>query len=153
MRGEDRQRAALHEAGHALIAHCLGRIVHELSLDPPALRYGWKTRPPTGRPKTPAQIANLEGELMIALAGIAAERCTKLASPKGSLLAAADDLARASELGLRLSGPARAEATVGHFLSVVERMLDKRQEALHRVAAALTASGRLDGPALSAAIG
>lgn len=133
-------RAAIHEVGHAAIAVLVGRTVCSVRLRPRPETVVAPRALPRGRPKTDADRALLESEVMVTVAGIAAERVFGLARDAAGAL---DDLSRAADLAVRLSGPARAEATVGHFLSVVERMLQGRRTQLAAAARALQASGHL----------
>jgi ATP-dependent Zn protease len=134
-------RAAVHELGHAQLAVLLGRAIRSVRLVPsPATEL--VPRPlPRGRPKTDADRAALEAEVMLALAGLAAERVVGVATDVGGSL---DDLGQATSLAHRLVGPARAEATLHHFLSVVERMLTARKGRIQAAVAPLIARGVLD---------
>lgn len=145
-------RAAIHEAGHAMLAVLLGRTVIRASVRPKAeTQLRAASGLPKGKPKTDAQRARLEGELMLAMAGLAAERALKL-DDRRSLLAAGADLHRATDLGLQLVGRARAEATLLHFLSVAERMLQRRQDLLLQLARNLEEKGTLEGEEIHARI-
>ena len=138
------RRASVHEAGHALVGRLLGRRVTRVQIDPRPETKMKRTRPiPVGKPKSPSQRAYLEGEIMIALGGLAAER-TLLYADGESLRAAHEDLNKASSLALQLAGRARAEPTVFHFLSVTERMLRARLEVLRNTAQALAEARSLD---------
>lgn len=146
------RRASIHEAGHALIARLLGLRVLAIRIRPrPETQVERRRRLPQGKPRSPAERALLEGELMVALGGLAAER-TLSVSDGQSLQAAHEDLAKASELALRLSGRSRAEPTIAHFLSVTERMLRARVEILERTAEELAEEGSLDEQRLQALI-
>ncbi|MEL6188648.1 MAG: hypothetical protein AAFU79_28850 [Myxococcota bacterium] len=138
-------REALHEAGHAVLAVLLGRKVERVSVRPrPQTRIVAAPKLPRGRPRTDAQRARLESEIMLAVAGLAAERALDL-DDRRSLLAAGADLHRATDLALQLAGRARAEPTLLHFLSVAQRMLRSRQDVLLDLAQALEEAGELDG--------
>lgn len=61
---------AYHEAGHAVVALFLGRPVHEVTIEPNSLRLG-QCRLNKGNFKPSKDV--LEGEILILLAGVAAE--------------------------------------------------------------------------------
>jgi hypothetical protein len=141
-------REAIHEAGHAVIASALGRELVALRLRPrPALEARLRAPLPRGRPRSDRDRALLEGEMMVVLSGLAAERVLRVAT-EASLSASVEDLSRATELAIRIEGRARAEAAVAHFSAVVERMLEKRAGLLRQLARALDEAGALEGEAL-----
>ena len=150
MNATDRERAAIHEAGHALIAVLLGREVVSVQLEPaPRTLLKRKHAVPKGRPKTASHRAQLEGELMLALAGIAAERVMAV-EERTSVARALDDLQQATALALQIAGPARAEATVAHGLATVERMLRHRSSLVADASSALLERGALDASDVAA---
>lgn len=140
---------AVHEAGHALVARLMGRkaVTAQVVPTPEVKMQGVEL--PRGAPKTDAERAAMEGALMIAVAGLCAERVLAVADP-ASTTRALDDLGRATDLAVRLKGRERAERVVHHFVSVVERMLRARTDTLRTVAEALDAEGALDAAALEA---
>ncbi|MEM7674928.1 MAG: hypothetical protein AAF449_02885 [Myxococcota bacterium] len=140
----NRERVAIHEVGHALIAVLLGRAVTRVQLEPePHTSLKRKRILPKGRPKTASERAVLEGELMLAVAGIAAERVMQV-EDRQSVVGALDDLQKASRLALQIAGAARAEATVAHCLATTERMLRRRSETLGNAVVALMERGALN---------
>lgn len=131
-----------------MIARLLGRRLLGVQIVPrPETRIEPSAHVPAGAPRTDAERAALEGELMIAVGGLAAERVLGLLTDS-ALAGAMNDLGRAAELGLRLSGPARARQTVAHFLSVTEKMLRERAEVVRVAAHRLADVKRLDQPEL-----
>jgi len=140
-----RWREAVHEAGHAMMAVLLGRAIDYVSLAPrPETRLSSPTRLPKSRPEDSSERAHLEGEAMLALAGLTAERVLGVAA-EDSLAMAAEDLAVASRVAVLTVGRARAEKAVAHHLAVVERMLERRKDTALKLARALVEAGRL-GP-------
>ncbi|MEM1023377.1 MAG: hypothetical protein AAF627_21705 [Myxococcota bacterium] len=138
------ERVAIHEAGHALLAVLLGRGVRTVRIRPrPETQTTKKLELPRGLPKTEADQALMEGEIMLLVAGLCAERALGVEA-QDSMSGALDDMSRASELALRVAGRSRAETTMAHFLSKVERMLKQRAEVLAETAAALARTGQLD---------
>ncbi len=138
------ERVAVHEIGHALMAVLLGRGVRRVRLRPrPETETEKKVALPRGRPKTGADKALMEGEIMLLIAGVCAERVLGL-EERSSLTGALDDLARATDLIVRVAGRARAENVLTHHLSKVERMLAQRNEVLTTAAAELARTGHLD---------
>lgn len=104
---------AYHEAGHAVIALSLGRIVKEVSILPGGKRLGYcEMQKGTGRKLKDT----LETDVLILLAGLAAE--AKI-SGQYALGGASQDLQMAERLVLMRAGNARQ---AGRLL---ERMLDK----------------------------
>ena len=137
------KRTAIHEVGHAVIAVLLGRQVVRVQLGPhPSTNLKRKRILPKGRPKTPADRAHLEGELMLVVAGIAAERAMAMAN-RTSIAGALDDLRKATDLAVQLAGPARAEATLANILATTERMLQRRTDTIRAAADVLMQQGVL----------
>ncbi len=145
------ERVAIHEIGHALVAVLLGRHVVRIQLAPAPHTELRKRLLPQGRPKTASDRAVLEGELMLVLAGIAAERAMGV-NDRSSLPGALDDLRKATDLALQIAGPARAEATVAHALSTAERMVRNRGSIVAKAVEALVEQGALDGEQIKAII-
>ncbi|MEO0815566.1 MAG: hypothetical protein AAFY60_22090, partial [Myxococcota bacterium] len=116
-----RFKEAAHEAGHGVLAVLLGRPLVHLSLEPePETRLQTPTRLPKRKPSESSEIAHLEGEAMLALAGLVAERVMGLADA-ASLAASRSDLEVATRIATLTVGGARADKAIAHHLAVVER--------------------------------
>ncbi|MEO1480912.1 MAG: hypothetical protein AAFU77_02320 [Myxococcota bacterium] len=148
MRSGRRWREAVHEAGHAVMAVLLGRPLVHARLDPqPETRLSDPVRLPKGRPDSSAERAHLEGEAMLALAGITAERVLGVTA-EDSLGAARGDIEIATRVAALTAGASRTEKAVAHHLAVVERMLAKRKDTVQILAEALFDAGELTGSAI-----
>jgi hypothetical protein len=134
---------AYHEAGHAVVALCLGRPVHRVSVLPNHLRLG-QCEFGKGRFK-PSEDA-LEREILISLAGLAAE-----ARHTGTyeLDAANHDLRYVRRLVLERKSERAAPRYEERCLSKVEAMLadDATWRAVELIAAELLAHGVISGRA------
>ncbi len=134
---------AYHEAGHAVVALALGRPVHKVSILPTRDRLGWcEYRKGVFRPTEDW----LEREVLIALAGMAAE-----ARHTGTYAReeASRDLKFARSLLVSRAGDRRADRLERRFLAKVEAMLgdDELWAAVEAIAAALLVSGEISGRA------
>ena len=134
---------AYHEAGHAVIALCLDRPVHRVSVLPNRERLG-QCEFGKGRFK-PSEDA-LEREILIALAGLAAE-----ARHTGTYqMEEADrDLRYVRRLALERKSARAAPRYEERMLSKVEAMLadDATWRAVERIAAELLKHGVISGRA------
>jgi ATP-dependent Zn protease len=114
----DKILTSYHEAGHAVMALVMGRSVQKVSIIPSQNRLGACTLQ-KGRAK---QIQDkLEAEMMILLAGMAAEGRK---SGRYNVQGASQDLQGVEKLALTRSGNARQAQKLIH------RMLDKTQHLL-----------------------
>ena len=142
----DRDRdpaTAYHEAGHAVVALALGRPVHKVSILPSRDKLGWcEYKKGVFRPSDDW----LEREVLIALAGMAAE-----ARHTGTYAReeAGRDLKFARSLLVSRAGDRRADRLERRLLAKVEALLgdDETWAAVEAVAAALLASGEISGRA------
>ena len=114
----DKILTSYHEAGHAVMALVMGRSVQKVSIIPSQNRLGACTLQ-KGRAK---QVQDrLEAEMMILLAGMAAEGRK---SGRYNVQGASQDLQGVEKLALSRSGNARQAQKLIH------RMLDKTQHLL-----------------------
>ncbi|MEM6731933.1 MAG: hypothetical protein AAF658_10275 [Myxococcota bacterium] len=138
-------REAVHEAGHAVMAVLLGRPIVHVQIEPqPETKMRSPTVLPKRRVEDSAERAHLEGEAMLALAGLSAERVLGVASQE-SLVASRADLEIATRVARLTVGGARADKAVAHHISVVERMLERRRELVVNLAKTLLEKQRLSG--------
>ena len=115
---DKKQLTAYHEAGHAVMALLMGRSVQKVSIIPSQNRLGACTLQ-KGRSK---QVQDkLEAEMMILLAGMAAEGRV---SGQYNINGASQDLRGVEKLALSRSGNAKQASKLIH------RMLDKTQHLL-----------------------
>ncbi len=151
-REDQRWREAVHEAGHAVMAVLLGRKLTHVRLEPvPETKLTEPTVLPKKRPESSADRAHLEGEAMLALAGVSAERVLGVSGAE-SLAASRADLEVASAVAVLTVGRARADKAVAHHLAVVERMLVRRKEVLKALAEVLADATELSGDEVSAIV-
>lgn len=134
---------AYHEAGHAVVALALDRPVHKVSILPSRDKLGWcEYKKGVIRPSEDW----LEREVLIALAGMAAE-----ARHTGTYAReeAGRDLKFARSLLVSRAGDRRADRLERRLLSKVEAMLgdDELWAAVEAVAAALLENGEISGRA------
>lgn len=132
---------AYHEAGHAVIALVLGRPVQAVSVLPTRDRLGvCQFRNPVFRPSEDW----LEREILIALAGLAAE--AKHTGTYG-YEEAARDLVYARKLIVQRAGERRAERLEKRLLSKVEHLLDQEAtwRAVELIVVELLAQGEISG--------
>jgi ATP-dependent Zn protease len=134
---------AYHEAGHAVAALVLGRPVHKVSVLPNRDRLGWcEFRKGVFRPSEDW----LERELLIALAGMAAE-----ARHTGEYDhdAAGRDLRYVRGLALRRASERSVERLERRMLAKIEHLLadDGVWRAVELIAAELRKSGVISGRA------
>lgn len=148
-------RIAIHEAGHAVMAYLCRRRVGAVSAVPHGevlgqLEYGGFTRFPMSWLDDARARRKLENEIMIALAGLAAEYVQPgIVDHAG----AAADLARALEIAMpATSGPEEATAFINWlFVRARNRLRDKAcHRATRALAVALTRHGSLTGPEVRA---
>jgi len=134
---------AYHEAGHAVVALCLGRPVHRVSVLPNRDRLG-QCEFGKGRFK-PTEDA-LERECLIALAGLAAEARH---TGKYQLEGANQDLRYVRRLVLERKSERAAPRYEERLLSKVEAMLgdDETWRAVELIAAELLKHGVISGRA------
>jgi ATP-dependent Zn protease len=136
--------AAYHEAGHAVVALALGRAVHGVSILPDRENAGLcEFRKPVFRPSEDW----LEREILIALAGLAAEaRFTGAYAWDG----AARDVQYAHSLAVQRAGERRAERLERRLLSKVEHLLARPEHwrAVELIAAELMRRGEISGRAV-----
>lgn len=134
---------AYHEAGHAVVALALGRIVHRVSILPNRDRLGQCEFRKGTRKKSHDE---LETEILIALAGMAAE-----AKHTGSYdrAAAGRDLRHAHTLLLQRGSERSKERHESRMLSKVESLLndDSHWSAVTSIAAELLKHGIISGRA------
>ena len=137
------EATAYHEAGHAVVALALGRPVHKVSVLPNRDRLGWcEFRKGVFRPSEDW----VERELLIALAGMAAE-----ARHTGTYdrAAAGRDLRYARGLVLQRATERSAERLERRMLAKVENLLDDEGHwrAVELIAAELLKVGAISGRA------
>jgi ATP-dependent Zn protease len=134
---------AYHEAGHAVVALAVGRPVHRVSVLPKQDLLGQcQFRKGVVRPSDDW----VEQELLIALAGLAAEaRHTGTHCPDG----AARDLRYARKLAAQRAGDRGAERLERRMLAKVENLLadDGLWKAVELIAAELVKCGSISGRA------
>jgi ATP-dependent Zn protease len=121
---------AYHEAGHAAVAMALGRPVRKISILPNRDRLGWcEFHKGVQRPSEDS----LEREMLIALAGMAAE-----ARHTGtySRAEAGRDLSYARKLAIERAGERKAERLESRMLAKVENLLG--DETIWQVVVALS---------------
>lgn len=112
---------AYHEAGHAVIAIIVGRTVNKVSIVPGGKRLG-VCKMNKGRTKV-SQDA-LEAELLILLAGMAAEGRR---SGRYNIQGASQDIRDAEKLALMRAGNAnQAEKILRRALDKVQNLLDQK---------------------------
>lgn len=135
---------AFHEAGHAVVALCLGRPVHRVSVLPNQLRLG---QCEFGKGRFKASEDVLECEILIALAGFAAE-----ARHTGTYHreAANQDLRHVRRLVLERKSERAAPRYEERMLAKVEAMLldDSTWRAIELIAAELLKHGVISGRAV-----
>jgi ATP-dependent Zn protease len=136
------EATAYHEAGHAVAALALDRPVMKVSIQPDRERMGICF---FGKAVFRPSQDWLEREVLIALAGMAAEARH---TGEYDLEAAGRDLRYARELSLQRAGNERqAERLERRLLSKVEHLLEQEMhwEAVTRIAAALLAQREISG--------
>ena len=112
---------AHHEAGHAVIAIAVGRSVNKVSIIAKNTKLG-VCKMKKGRAKASQDV--LEGELLILLAGMAAE---SRISGRYNLQGAAQDLRDAERLAMMRAGNERqAGKTIKRALDKVQNMLSQK---------------------------
>lgn len=138
------ERTAYHEAGHAVVALALGRQVRWVSIVPERTLAGiCEFQKAVIRPTEDW----VERELMIALAGLAAQAGHEGDYDWGG---AEHDLRYARSLALKRAGTERAgERLTKRVLSKTENLLgrDGHWEAVEQIAAALMREGEISGRA------
>jgi Cdc6-like AAA superfamily ATPase len=98
MSREERLRAAIHEAGHAIVSRVLGRVmIVDLSLHDEGGEAQFAQLP-----NGSATLPEIEAVLAVLLAGRAAEEIELGAASIGSCLGPSSDLARATEIARRI---------------------------------------------------
>jgi plasmid stabilization system protein ParE len=134
---------AYHEAGHAVIALCLDRPVHRVSILPNRERLGHCE---FGKGRFKPSEDSLEREILIALAGMAAE-----ARHTGTyqMNEADRDLRYVRRLALERKGPRAAPRYEERMLAKVEAMLadDATWHAVELIVAELMKHGVISGRA------
>lgn len=134
---------AFHEAGHAVVALALGRVIHKVSVLPNRermgeVRFGKGTAKPTDD--------WVEREILISLGGMAAE-----ARHTGTYATdeAAQDLRFVRRLALERKSDRQVERYEQRMLDKVEYMLadDGHWNAVERIAAELMKHGTISGRA------
>jgi ATP-dependent Zn protease len=136
------EATAFHEAGHAVAALALDRPVRKVSIEPDRDRMGICF---FGKAVFRPSQDWLEREVLIALAGMAAEARHTGAYDRA---AASRDLRYARELALQRAGNERqAERLERRLLSKVEHLLEQEMnwQAVTRIAAALLEQGEISG--------
>ena len=134
---------AYHEAGHAVIALILGRPVQLVTVLPDKQRLG---RCEFGKGKTKPTDDWLEREILIALAGVAAEaRHTGQYCWEG----AQQDLRGVQQLAAMRAGDRKWERLSRRLLSKVEHLLEQpgHWQAVELIAAELIRCGEISGRA------
>ena len=148
-------RIAIHEAGHAVMAYLCGRRIGAASALPRRgslghLEYGGLTSYPVGWLEDARTRRKLEDEIMIALAGLAAEYVQPGVIDHAG---AAADLARALEIALPAAGnPEEATAFINWlFVRARSKLADRRsRQAITDLATALERRGSLTGTEIRA---
>ena len=137
------ESTAYHEAGHAVVALALGRPVHQVSILPNRVHLGaCKFRKGEFRPTDDW----LEREMLIALAGLAAEaRHTGDYAWEG----AARDRQYVHRLAVQRAGERQAERLERRLLAKVEHLLaqENHWRAVELIAAELLRLGEISGRA------
>ncbi|MDF1738394.1 MAG: hypothetical protein P1U86_04480 [Verrucomicrobiales bacterium] len=139
---DQRILTAYHEAGHAVIAIVVGRPVNKVSIVPGGNRLG-TCKMSKGRKK--ASQDALEAELLILLAGLAAEGRK---SGRYNMQGAAQDLRNAEKLAqFRAGNPGQAEKILKRTLDKVHHLFDQSANwaATKSIAEALLASESISG--------
>lgn len=137
---------AIHEAGHAAVAHMLGLAVSQLEIVGSARELGscHTLRLPKGEPI--AREHALEDALLIACAGIVAE---SLAQRTEDWDESSPDLNQAVRIALELTGDCEhAHALLLRTRRRLRRALSRHWDAVEALAAALIEARRLDGRAV-----
>lgn len=134
---------AYHEAGHAVIALCLDRPVHRVSVLPNSERLG---QCEFGKGRFKPSEDSLEREILIALAGLAAEARH---TGRYQMEAANRDLRYVRRLVLERKSERAAPRYEERLLSKVEAMLsdDATWQAVELIAAELLKHGVISGRA------
>lgn len=141
----------MHEAGHAVMAHLCRRRVGAASAVPHGevlgqLEYGGFTTFPAGWLDDARARRKLENEIMIALAGLAAEYVVPIAVDHAG---AAADLARALGIALAaISDPEEATAFINWlFVRTRNRLREPAcRRAIEALVSELSRHGSLSGP-------
>ena len=139
---DQRILTAYHEAGHAVIAIVVGRPVNKVSIVPGGNRLG-ACKMSKGRKKASQDV--LEAELLILLAGLAAEGRK---SGRYNMQGAAQDLRSAEKLALSRAGnPRQAEKILRRSLDKVHHLFDQSVNwaATKSIAGALLESESISG--------
>lgn len=135
------QATAYHEAGHAVVALVLDRPVHRVSIQTDRERLGACH---FGKSVVRPSEDWLEREILIALAGLAAEaRFTGNYAWEG----AARDQQYAHRLAVQRAGERQAERLLRRLLAKVEHLLAQEEHwrAVEQIAAALLQHGVISG--------
>ncbi len=139
---DQRSLTAYHEAGHAVIAIVVGRSVNKVSIIPGGNRLG-ACKMSKGRKKASQDV--LEAELLILLAGLAAEGRK---SGRYNMGGAAQDLRDAEKLAFSRAGNSRqAEKILKRTLDKVHHLFDQSANwaATKSIAEALLESEAISG--------
>ena len=139
---DQRIHTAYHEAGHAVIAIVTGRSVNKVSIIPGGNKLG-VCKMSKGRKKASQDV--LEAELLILLAGMAAEGRK---SGKYNLQGASQDLRAAEKLALSRAGnPRQASKVLKRALDKVQHLFDQPANwvATKSIAEALLESESISG--------
>jgi ATP-dependent Zn protease len=134
---------AYHEAGHAVVALALGRPVQRVSILPDRVHLGQcEFRKGESRPTDDW----LEREMLIALAGLAAEACHTGTYARAE---AGRDLAYVQMLAQQRAGERRAERLERRLLAKVEHLLAQEGywKAVTMIAEELLRCGSISGRA------
>lgn len=138
---QDRVATAYHEAGHAVVALAVGRPVAKVSIRPDADRLGWCQ---FGKGRFKPTEDWVENELLIALAGMAAE-----ARQTGTYdrVAAGQDLRHARKLSVNRANERQMARLEKRMLHKCEHILgdDACWAAVEAIAAALLADNEISG--------
>lgn len=137
------EATAYHEAGHAVVALALGRLVQEISVLPRRDRLG-HCQHRKARLRSAADL--LENEALIALAGVVAEaRFTGVYAWN----MAATDLRYVRDLVVQRVGPRRAERLERRLIAKAEHVLaqEGHWRAVELIAAELVKRGSISGRA------